>query len=96
MDEIKNEIKDEIKKEFQKDWEKEKKKNPGTDHDSWWKSGVLEFSDGSTVPFELKKTADPQVIRFPKRKVSSVKFTQLVPAGEEWRGFCEVEFWGSP
>ena len=67
-----------------------------TDHDSWWKSGVLEFSDGSKVPFELKKTADPQVIRFPKRKVSSVKFTKLVPAGEEWRGFCEVEFWGNP
>jgi hypothetical protein len=36
MGEIKNEIKDEIRKEFQKDWEKEKRKNPCSDHDSWW------------------------------------------------------------
>ena len=41
MDEIKNEIKEEIKKEFQKDWEKEKRKNPGTDHDSWWEERRL-------------------------------------------------------
>jgi len=64
------------------------------DHDSYWKSGVLEFSDGSTVPFSLEKTADPQMIRFAKRSVSSVKFRKLVPAGEEWCAFCEVEFWG--
>ena len=63
------------------------------DHDSWWKTAVMEFSDGSSVPFELEKTADPQEVRFPKRTVSSVKFTNLVPAGEEWCAFSEVEVW---
>jgi len=64
------------------------------DHDSWWKSGVMEFSDGSKVPFELKKTADGQVVKFAKRKASWVKFTDLVPAEDRWCGFSELEIWG--
>ena len=65
------------------------------DHDSYWKSGVLEFSDGSKLPFELKKTDAPQTIVFSKRKVSWVKFTSLVPDEDKWCGFTEVQFWGN-
>jgi hypothetical protein len=65
-----------------------------SDHDSWWKSGVLEFSDGSKLPFELKRTADAQVIPFPKRRVTSVTFTKLTRAEDIWCAFSEVEFHG--
>jgi hypothetical protein len=65
-----------------------------SDHDSWWKSGILEFSDGSKLPFKLKRTADAQVIPFPKRQVSWVKFTKLIRAEDIWCAFSEVEFWG--
>ena len=66
------------------------------DHDGYWKSGVMEFSDGSKVPFKLKKTADPQVIKFDKRKISWVRITDLVVGEGKWCGFSEVEIWGKP
>lgn len=65
-----------------------------TEHDSWWKTGVMEFSDGSKLPFELKKIDTGQEIKFPKRKVSWVKFTKLVPDENKWCAFTEVEIWG--
>jgi hypothetical protein len=69
-------------------------KNPAKDHDSWWKTGVMEFSDGSKVPFELKKKRTDQLIAFPKRKVTWVKFTELLPDTKKWTAFTEVEIWG--
>jgi len=63
-------------------------------HDSWWKKGVLEFSDGSTHPFTLKKTKEGQTISFPKRRTSFIKITGLVPAEDKWCAFTEVEVWG--
>lgn len=64
-------------------------------HDSCWKSAVLEFSDGSRVPIELKKTAEPQEFTFDKRQTTFVKITDLQedrPLG--WCGLTEVEVWG--
>jgi hypothetical protein len=66
------------------------------DHDGYWKSGVMQFSDGSKVPFKLKKTADPQTIKFDRRKISWVKITDLVVGEGKWCGFSEVEIWGKP
>ena len=64
------------------------------DHDSWWRSGTLEFSDGTSVAFKLERSAEAQTIEFPKRKVEWVKFTKLVPEEDKWCGFTEVEVWG--
>lgn len=63
-------------------------------HDSWWKSGVLEFSDGSKLAFKLKKTAAAQTIAFPPKKATWVKFTELVAAEKKWCGFTEIQIWG--
>jgi hypothetical protein len=63
-------------------------------HDSWWKSGTLEFSDGSALHFTLKKKDSAQTIAFPPRKVSWVRFTDLVAAEPKWCGLTEVGIWG--
>ncbi len=64
-------------------------------HDDHWHSGVIEFSDGSRENIHFKKTADRQTFTFPKRRVSWLRFNDLVedePLG--WCGFVEVEVWG--
>lgn len=63
-------------------------------HDSWWESGILEFSDGSRLPIKLKKSSAAQTIAFPKKKVSWVKFTNLTAAEKRWCGFTEIQIWG--
>ena len=64
------------------------------DHDSYFKTGVMEFSDGSKHPFKLERTADAQEIKFPKHKTEWIKFTKLVPNKNLWCGFTEVQIWG--
>ncbi len=64
-------------------------------HDVAWKSATLEFSDGTKEKIELKQTAEPQTFTFAKRRVRSVKLTDLAsdePA--KWSGITEIEFWG--
>ena len=63
-------------------------------HDSWWKSGTLQFSDGSALHVTLNKKDAAQTIAFPPRQVSWVKFTDLVAAEPKWCGLTEVEIWG--
>jgi len=63
-------------------------------HDSYWKSGVIEFSDGSRHAFSLKKKAAAQTIAFPPRRASWVKVNDLVRAEDKWCAFTEVEIWG--
>lgn len=67
----------------------------GSDHDSWWKTGVMGFSDGSKVPFSLKKIADGQSITFKARRTKWVKFTDLVADDIKlWCGFSEIQIFG--
>jgi hypothetical protein len=64
-------------------------------HDAYWHDGTIEFSDGSTVKISLERKAAAQEFKFPKRKTTYVKFTNLEqtkPLG--WAGFTEVEVWG--
>jgi len=64
-------------------------------HDGYWTSGVLEFSDGSTVPVELEKTDRGQTFTFAARRVTSVKLRDLKWAQENtWCGLSELEVWG--
>ena len=58
-------------------------------------SATLEFSDGSKEKIELKQTAEPQTFTFAKRRVNSVKLTNLVSdEPTKWSGITEIEFWG--
>jgi len=63
-------------------------------HDSYWESGILEFSDGSRHPFTLKKKAAAQTISFAPRTTSSVRIAELKSAEEKWCALTEVEIWG--
>ena len=64
-------------------------------HDDVWKSATLEFSDGTKEKIELKATAEPQTFTFPKRRVKSVRLTDLeVSYPLKWCGITEIEFWG--
>ena len=64
-------------------------------HDSYWKSAVVEFSDGSLVPIQITSSAEFQEFSFPKRRVSWFRIHDLVPEDPaRWCAFIEVEAWG--
>jgi hypothetical protein len=64
-------------------------------HDSYWKSADIEFSDGSHVSMQIKSSAEFQDFSFPKRRVSWLRITNLVPEDPaRWCSFIEVEAWG--
>jgi hypothetical protein len=64
-------------------------------HDSYWKSGVVEFSDSTSLPLEMTSTSDFQDFHFPAKRVSWLRLTHLVPAEERWSALIEFEAWGS-
>jgi hypothetical protein len=64
-------------------------------HDAYWKTGTIEFSDGSKEKISFRKTADAQEFRFKSRRIEWLRITDLIqdePLG--WCGFTEVEVWG--
>ncbi len=64
-------------------------------HDGYWKSGVIEFSDGSTVPVELKKTGEGQAFSFPTRRTTTMRLRDLKWAEQDtWCALTEFEVWG--
>ncbi|MGD0092135.1 MAG: discoidin domain-containing protein [Planctomycetota bacterium] len=63
-------------------------------HDSFWKEGTIEFSDGSTEKLALKKTADGQEFPIKKRTVTWLKLKDLVAEEPKWCALCEFEAWG--
>ena len=63
-------------------------------HDSYWKSAVVEFSDGSSLPLEMTATSDFQEFHFPAKTVSWLRLTHLVSAEERWSALMEFEAWG--
>ena len=63
-------------------------------HDSWWKSGVIEFSDGTKQTFDLEKSAKPQEISFERRTVTWLRLAKLKPVENKWCAFSEVQVWG--
>jgi len=64
-------------------------------HDTVWQSGTLEFSDGSKVDIKLYATAEPQEFKFDKRRVRSVRLTNLKAGFPlKWCGIAEIEYWG--
>jgi hypothetical protein len=64
-------------------------------HDSYWKSAVVEFSDGTRLPIQIAPSADFQVFAFARRRVSWLRVTHMVAADpDRWCGFVEVEVSG--
>jgi hypothetical protein len=64
-------------------------------HDSYWKSAVVEFSDGSRLPIQITSSAGLQKFNFPKRRITWFRITKLVPEDPaKWCGLIEVEAWG--
>lgn len=47
-------------------------------HDSWWKSGELFFSDGTSLIIDMQKSDLPHTFTFEKRKTSYVKLGKLI------------------
>lgn len=64
-------------------------------HDSYWQSALVEFSDGSSLPFHILPTADFQEFSFPARSITWIRLTRLVPADPgKWCSLVEFEAWG--
>jgi hypothetical protein len=63
-------------------------------HDSYWKEGVVEFSDGSVEKLALKKVAEGQEFPIAKRTVTWLKLKDLKPDEPKWCALCEFEAWG--
>ena len=64
--------------------------------EGFFTSGVLEFSDGSTLDVVFEPKAGPQEFTFPKKRVTSVKLTKLAqPMPMRYRGIAKVEIWGT-
>ncbi len=63
-------------------------------HDSYWKSGVVEFSDGSTVTLAMTSTAAFQDFHFPRKRITWLRLNKLVSAEPRWSSLIELEAWG--
>ena len=68
--------------------------NASSPHDSYWKTGKAEFSDGSSLKLSLRQTAEGQIFTFPKKKVSWLVLKDLEPAADRWCALCQLEAWG--
>ncbi|MDD2959993.1 MAG: carbohydrate-binding protein [Lachnospiraceae bacterium] len=51
-------------------------------HDNYWQEATLEFSDGSTLLLELRKTGEKQAFAFPPKKTEWVRLTHLIKSQE--------------
>jgi hypothetical protein len=64
-------------------------------HDGFWQSATLAFDDGSEENIKLQKTANAQTFTFSKRKVKSLRITNLAQLKPlKWCALTEVEVWG--
>lgn len=60
----------------------------GVEHDTYWVSATLEFSDGTEVKIYPVKTGDYQEFSFPEKEVEWVRLKELVP--ERWDNFASL------
>ena len=57
-------------------------------HDSWWKSGAIELSDGRRISFELRTAAERPTVplpveQWPPRPIRWMRFVDLVPGEDQ-------------
>lgn len=73
------------------------------DHDTYWSSGNMVFSDSSKVPINFVRKSAPQCFKFPKREIRSIMVRDLVwrsylkngvLVNDGWAGITELELYG--
>jgi hypothetical protein len=71
----------------------------GTNHDTYFKTGGLNFSDGSKQTITIDSTSKPQTFKLNKIKTSYVLLNTLLEAqplqtNNKWAAITEFEIWG--
>jgi hypothetical protein len=71
----------------------------GSNHDTYFKTGVLNFSDGSKQAITIDSTSKPQTFKLNKIKTSYVLLNTLLEAQPlqadgKWAAITEFEIWG--
>lgn len=73
------------------------------DHDTYWSSGNMVFSDSSKVPIKFVRKSAAQCFKFPKRETRSLMIRDLVwrsyvkngvTVSDGWAGITELELYG--
>lgn len=66
-------------------------------HDSWWRKATVEFSDGSSLDFDLEKKGTAQEFTFEKRKIEWLKVKDLIKAEDEspFPALVQLEVYGT-
>lgn len=60
----------------------------GVEHDTYWNSITIEFSDGTQTIIHPVKTGDYQEFSFPEKEIEWVRLKELVP--ERWDNFASL------
>ena len=71
----------------------------GSNHDTYFKTATLNFSDGSKQPITIDSTSKPQTFKCNKIKTTYVLLNNLVEAqplqaDNKWAAITELEVWG--
>ncbi len=70
----------------------------GKEHDTYWHTALIAFSDGSEMEVQLKKAELGQEITFPEKKVSWVMLKRLDPFqnpnSQMFAALNQMEVWG--
>ena len=70
----------------------------GQEHDTYWHTAMIEFSDGEMMEIKPVKTGDAQYFPFPQRKTEWVKLQRLDPYWTDksmnFAALNQIEVWG--
>lgn len=70
----------------------------GQEHDTYWHTAILEFSDHSELEIHPVKTGDAQTFKFPQINTEWVKFKRMDPfhteKSQNFAALMQIEFWG--
>ncbi len=70
----------------------------GQEHDTYWHTAVIEFSDGEMMEIKPTKTGEAQYFPFPQKKTEWVKLQRLDPyqteQSQNFAALNQIEIWG--
>ena len=71
----------------------------GKEHDTYWHTALISFSDGSEMEVSLEKKAEGQEIKFPAKKITWVMLKRLDPFqnpnSQMFAALNQMEVWGT-
>jgi hypothetical protein len=66
-----------------------------SNHDGYWQTAKINFSDNTSMNISLKRTAEPQKFEFESKTTTFIRISDLIELEPlNWCGFTEVEIWG--